>query len=312
MKILSVIANRVLTLATFSFFLLFMWSGNLFAAEKIRIAATTTTIASLAKEVVGNAVEAEIYAIASPNRDIHFYAPTPKDVLKVKKADVLIHSGLDLEAWRDPLLVAAGNPRFLGEGKASIDVSKGIPLLEIPTSLSRAEGDIHLYGNPHYWTDPENAGVMTQNIAEGLARLYPAQADRFRQNADTFILKLREKMNDWLRRMKPHEGKALVTYHNSWPYLARRFGLVIAGHLEPKPGIPPTAKHLAELRQTMKEKNVRVIIRESFQEDRTPQKMAQETDAKVVSLASSVGQMKEATDYLSMMEENVRLLEEAL
>jgi len=217
---------------------------------------------------------------------------------------------LDLEAWRDPLLVAAGNARFLGGGKDSIDASKGVPLLEIPTSLSRAEGDIHLYGNPHYWTDPENAKIMANNLAEGLARIFPEKADSFRKNAGEFNRKIDEKMTDWLRRLDRQKGSAVVTYHRNWPYFARRFGLVVVGELEPKPGIPPTAKHLAELVRIMKEKGVKIIIKESYQESRTPKKVAEETGGVVLTLAQQVEENKGATDYFSMMENNIQLLEE--
>src|SRR3990167_8964483 len=153
----------------FSIALLFVSAQLSFAADKIRIVTTTSTIADLTRQVVGE--KADIHYVAPPRQNIHFISPTPKDMLKVKKADVFIHGGLDLEAWRDPLLQAAGNMAFLGNGKAAIDASRGIQLLEIPQSLSRIEGDIHIYGNPHYWTDPENALIMADNIVSGLSAL---------------------------------------------------------------------------------------------------------------------------------------------
>lgn len=281
-----------------------------YAENKIKIAATTTTLASICGEITGE--RAEIYSIASPNRDIHFYAPTPKDVLKVKKADVFVHMGLDLEMWRDPLLVAAGNPRFLGGGDASIDASRGISLLEIPTSLSRAQGDIHLYGNPHYWLDPENAKIMARNIAEGLSQVFPEDSGVFMKNAETFTRKIDEKMKDWETRLVRYRGAPVVTYHNSWPYFAQRFGLVGVGHVEPKPGIPPSPKHIADLIRLMKEKGVKIIIKESFQESQTPKKIARETSARVLTLASAVGETRETSDYVSMIEHDIQLLQKAL
>jgi len=281
-----------------------LFQPNLLAAEKIRIAATTTVLGSITGEIMGN--QAEIHTVAAPKRDIHFYHPTPKDVLKVKKADVLVHGGLDLEAWRDPLLIAAGNKAFLGEGKASIDVSRGISLLEVPVSISRAEGDIHLYGNPHYWLDPENAKIMAKNISDGLGRIVPERAAEFRSRAEAFNRKIDERTKDWKKRMEPYRGTAVVTYHKSWPYFAERFGLVVVGQLEPKPGIPPTAKHLAELVRLMKERGVKLIIKESFHEKRTPEKISKETGAAVVTLLQSVGETEDARDYISMMEHNIR------
>lgn len=295
--------------------------------NKIKIVATTTTLASLAWEIAGG--RGEIHAIASPRQNIHFYQPTPKDVVKVKRADVLIHSGFDLELWRDPLLVAAGNSKFLpltlpsptegerakGEGavgSSSIDASHGIDPLEVPSTLSRSEGDIHRFGNPHYWMDPENAKQPVRNIAEGLSRLFPDSREEFQKNADDLVQRIDAKIRDWEKRLGPFRGTRIVTYHRNWSYFAKRFGFEVAGELEPKPGIPPTPKHLAALESLMKEKGVRLVIKESYQEGRTPKKVADEAGAKVLTLSQSVGETKEGRDYISMMEENVRKIEEAL
>lgn len=278
--------------------------------DKIRIVATTSTLASLAGEVAGD--KAQIHYVASPKRNLHFVSPTPKDVLKVRKADVFIHYGLDAEPWRDPLLHAAGNEKVLPGGKGFVDVSRGIPLLQVPEDFSRKEGDIHLYGNPHYWTDPVNAGLMVQNISEALASLYPGQSGFFRENARDFQERLNRKIKDWRKRMEPFQGTAIVTYHKNWPYFAKRFGLEIAGHLEPKPGIPPSAKHLAALKRVMKEKGVRLIVQASYYESRTAERMAEETGAHVLYLAQNVNEKAGTGDYISMMEHNIKLLEKVL
>ncbi len=290
--------------------LLFLSPPAFSAPDKIKIAVTTATFASMAQEIVGE--RAQIHAIAAPHQNIHYYQPTPKDVVKVKKADVLIYGGLDLEMWLDPLLVAAGNQKFLGEATASINLSKGIEPLELPTSLSRAQGDIHRYGNPHHWMDPENAKQAARNIADGLSRLYPDFTEEFHQNAEALVGRIDEKMRDWENRLGPFKGTGIVTYHKNWSYFAKHFGLEIVGELEPKPGIPPTPKHLAELEKLMKEKGAKLVIKESYQESRTPKKVAEETGAKVLTLAQFVGETKEGGDYLSMMEENVKQIEEAL
>jgi ABC-type Zn uptake system ZnuABC Zn-binding protein ZnuA len=277
------------------------------AAQKIKIAATTRTFASIAESVAGDA--AEVYAIAPAGRNIHFVGPSPKDVLKTRKADVFIHGGLDLEVWRAPLLDTSGRADFLS-GKKAIDVSEGIALLEIPQTISRSEGDIHLYGNPHYWLDPENAKIIAGNIARGLTRMFPESGPIFERNAGAFNADLETRLQDWRKRMEPYRGTAAVTYHGSWPYFAHRFGLEITDRLEPKPGIPPTAKHLAALIRTMKEKNVRWILKETFFENKTPRKVSEATGAVVLNLAQSPGEIKEAQDYLSMMEVNIRRFEE--
>ncbi|MFH0984903.1 MAG: metal ABC transporter substrate-binding protein [Candidatus Omnitrophota bacterium] len=290
--------------------LLPLFSGNLLGAEKLNVVATTTTLSSIAQEVAGDKIG--LQAIASTKQNIHHYAPTPRDVLKIKRADVLIHEGLDLEAWRQPLLEAAGNRRFLGEGEYSIDVSRGVLLLEIPATFSRAEGDIHVFGNPHYVGDPGNAKIIALNIAEGLAKVDPENADFFRGNATAFNKKLDAKIKDWETRMAGFRGVPVVTYHRSWSYFIKRFGLSVIGEVEHKPGIPPTAKHLAGLIQQMKDKKAKVIIKEPFEETRAPKKIAEETGAQVVTLSQSVGEPQEAKDYISLMEQNISLIEWAL
>ena len=287
-----------------------VFSGTLLGAEKLDVVATTTTLASIAREVAQDKIR--LQAIASPKQNIHHYAPTPKDVFRVKRADVFIHEGLDLEAWRQPLLDAAGNPRFLGDGKYSIDVSRGISLLEIPTTLSRADGDIHAFGNPHYIGDPKNAKIIALNIAEGLASVDPEKADFYRKNAVSFNERLDAKIKDWEARMTGFQGAPVVTYHRSWSYFVKRFGLSVIGEVEPKPGIPPTAKHLAGLIRQIKDKSAKVVIKEYFEENRTPKKISEETGARIINLSQAVGEPENAKDYLSLMEQNISLLEEAL
>jgi len=276
------------------------------ASERLRIAATTPSIASLAAEVAGR--EADVYSVAAANRNLHFITPTPKDVLKVKKADVFIHGGLDLEVWRGPLLDAVGRQDFIS-GSRAIDVSRNIALVDKPEEVSRAHGDIHLHGNPHYWTDPANAKVMTDTIAEGLSALYPEKSDEFRRNAEVYKTRLDAKMTEWQSRMAPFRGRAVVAYHDSWPYFLGRFGLSSAGFLEPKPGIPPTPRHFEELVQLMRKENVRVIIRETYHEKKTPEKLAGETGAVIAVLQQD--RSFEEGGYEASVERNVAALEAA-
>lgn len=275
------------------------------AADRIRIVTTTTTFGSIAKAVAGEL--AEIYSVASPNRNIHFISPTPRDVLKVKKADVFIHGGLDLEAWRAPLLDAAGRPELMWPaGARQIDVSRDIPLLETPVSLSRIEGDIHAYGNPHYWSDPENGKIIAENIAEGLAAIYPDKAAVFRENLARFTADIDGHMKTWQAALKPYEGTPVVSYHRSLIYFMKRFGLKSAGELEPKPGIPPTARHLAALEKTIRERNVPVILQEPYYEKKTAESVAAATGAEVVLFVQDVGAVKDASNYIDMVGRNVR------
>ncbi len=290
------------------FFTMGFW-GVAQAGDKIRVVATTHNLADFASQIIGN--DAEIYAVAASGRDIHFIQPTPRDVLKVKKAEVFIHTGLDLEAWRDPLLNAAGNVRFLEDRRWKIDTSQGITLLEVPDSLSRSEGDIHAFGNPHYWTDPENARKMVARIAVKLAGLYPERAGTIQKNAAALEAVLSAKLAEWSRRLAPFRGTSIITYHKSWPYFSERFGFEIAGYIEPKPGIPPTAKHLSALIQAGREKQVKLVINEAFQERRAADKVAREIGAVRVTLYQSAGEGG-SKSYVEMMDKNVALIEQAL
>lgn len=304
-------SKRYLVPFGFLFFLAF--TSGAFAAEKIKIVTTTSTFASLAGEVTGET--AEIYSVASPNQSIHFIAPTPKDVLKTKKADVFIHGGLDLETWRDPLLQAAGRKEFF-TGERSIDASSGITLINAPGhdhpvdgSLSRLHGDIHAFGNPHYWPDPENARRIVDTLAAKLAELYPDHKDEFLARAENFKNRLNAKIENWQTRLAPYRGTKVVTYHNSWPYFLRFCGMEVLDFLEPKPGIPPTAKHLSHIIEEMRAANVKVIVREVYEEKQTPEKVAQATGAAVVTLYMEAGQVKGR--YIDLMEANVAALEKA-
>ncbi len=277
------------------------------AAEgKIKIVTTTSTFASIAQDIAQD--KAEVYFIASPSRDIHFINPTPKDILKLKKADVFIHAGLDLEAWRIPLLDAVGRIDLMPpSGRKAIDLSKEIPLKEMPTSLSRIQGDIHAFGNPHYWLGPSNAKIIAANISEGLSRLYPEDANFFKKNAGEFSRKLDEKIKEWQTELAPYKGEGVVPYHNSWPYFMEEFGLETVGFLEPKAGIPPTPRHIEEIIQTMKEKKAKILVKEVFHEKRTPAKIAKATGATVVTLATEVGEIKDG-NYMGLIDENVHQL----
>lgn len=283
------------------------------AAEdrKLNVVTTMSTFAALAKEIGGDRVE--VSYVASPRFNPHFIEPKPSDVRRVQKADLLIHAGLDLEAWRGPLLVAAGNPRLNTGGEGELDLSKGIDLLEVPDRpLSRAEGDIHLFGNPHYWTDPENAKIMARDIADKLAEMDPAHAEEYRGRLEAFLKKLDSSITRWRQELAGVKGKEVIAYHNEWPYLARFAGIRIEKFLEPKPGIPPGPKHLGELETQMKEQGIHVIVQSTYFLRSSADALAKRIGAKVVILAQNVGEVPGTEDYFSWMDYNVKQLAQTL
>ena len=281
------------------------------SAAPLRVVATLSTFAELVKQIGGDAVE--VSYVAPPRFNPHFIEPRPSDVMKVKKADLLVHGGLDLEAWRGPLLDAAGNPRVFPGQPGELDLSRGIALLEIPDQpLSRVMEDIHLYGNPHYWTNPENARIMAQAICDRLCEADPAHEPAFRRRLQTFLARLDRKIPEWRAAVAPYRGQEVVAYHNEWPYFAQFVGLKVEQFLEPKPGIPPTPRHLEFLEQYLTTRGIRAIIQPSYQPAASSQVLAQRTGATVVILAQNVGELPGTEDYFSWVDDNIRRLVEAL
>jgi zinc/manganese transport system substrate-binding protein len=279
------------------------------AKSNLRMVTTTTVLSDIAREITGD--DFQIDYVASPNRDLHKVSLTPNDVLKTKKADIFIHHGLAAEPWLQPLLNAAGNAAFLGDSGKIIDTSRGVIVLEIPDHISRIDGDIHPGGNPHYWLDPENAIKMAHTIANDLGKLYPDKASKYQKNADEFSRHLQEKLKEWRQTLAPFKNEALVTYHRSWSYFANQFGFEIVGEIEPKPGIPVTAKHLQKVIQIVKDKKVHVIIKEPYFNDRAARKIAAETGTQVVEFYQVTQTKKELDNYSEFMEFNVEELKKA-
>ncbi len=281
------------------------------AEQRLRVVATLTTFADLARTVGGDQVE--VSAVASARFNPHFIEPKPSDVLKVKRADLFIHAGLDLEIWRGPLLDAAGNTRLFPGGPGELDLSRGITLLEIPTvPLSRAAGDIHLFGNPHYWLRPTNAKLMAQAIAEKLSELDPAHAQAYRQRAQAFLARVDQKMVEWREQLAPYQGQELVGDHRAWPYLMAFLGLRMEQFLEPKPGIPPTPQQVAFIERYVKERGIRAVVQATYFPRQAAASLARRTGVKIVELCHNVRELPACPDYLALLDYDVQQLVAAL
>ena len=214
------------------------------ADDKIKVVATLPTFAAIATTIGGDYVSAS--SIASAKFNPHFIEPKPSDVIKLKRADLYIHSGLDLEAWSGPLIVASARAEFRQGGERQLDLSKGILLLEIPNEqVSRAEGDVHLYGNPHYWLDPRNGLLIAETIAQKLAEIDPPHRAAYLTNLATFRSAIETKITSWQNLVAPFKGSRLVGYHNEWVYLMNFINMKMEEFLEPKPGIPPSPSQVA-------------------------------------------------------------------
>jgi ABC-type Zn uptake system ZnuABC Zn-binding protein ZnuA len=272
------------------------------AHATVTVVAATLDLADIAKQVGGNRVS--VSSIARPNQDLHMIEPRPSDVLRVKRADLVVRVGLDLDLWMDALLNAAANGRVNRGAPGHVDASVGIRKLEVPRQqITGASGDIHVYGNPHYWLDPLNGEIISANILAGLKRVSPADANYFEHNRQAFVAKLRAAVHRWQERMGPYRGRKIVIYHDAWPYFVQRFNLQVLGCIEPKPGIPPTASHIASLIEQIKaEKQPVVIADAAFYPDKAAKTIAARTGATFTVIPSSVGGAKGASDYISLFD----------
>lgn len=283
-------------------------SGSAAAASKLNIVTTTEDLAALTREVAGDRVTLE--SIARGYQDPHFVEAKPSFILKLQRADLLIVVGLQLEiGWLPPLITQSRNPRIQVGAAGYLDASQYAEILEIPTGVvTRAMGDVHPLGNPHYWLDPQNGRRVGQAIQAKLAALQPHDAGHFQQRFEDFSRRLGEAEKTWDEKMAPYRGRKVVTYHRSWPNFAKRFGLNVVDYVEPKPGIPPSPSHILDLINQMRRENVKLILVEPYFDLKTPNAVARGTGGEVLVLLPSVGGEKEVTDYFQLFDYDIGLL----
>jgi zinc/manganese transport system substrate-binding protein len=277
-------------------------------AKKLNVITSTTDLASLAQEVGGDRITVD--SIAKGYQDPHFVEAKPSFLLKLRNADLLIAVGLELEiGWLPPLVTQSGNPRIQPGASGYLDASQFAEILEIPKGqITRAMGDVHPQGNPHYWLDPDNGRRIARGIANKLAQLDPANAGYFQQRFQDFDQRLTAAEQNWDAQMRPYMGRKVVTYHNSWPNFAKHFHLNVMGYVEPRPGIPPTPSHTLDLIQEMRRDNVKIIMVEPYFDLKTPDSIARQTGGKVLVMLPSVGGEKQVTDYFKLFDYDLGLL----
>jgi ABC-type Zn uptake system ZnuABC Zn-binding protein ZnuA len=283
------------------------------AQSKIRVVTSTEDLASITREIGGDRVD--VVALARGYQDPHFVDPKPSFILAVNRADLYIAVGRDLElGWLPPLVTSSRNAAVQPGASGYLDASRNVRILEIPTGqITRAMGDVHPLGNPHYWLEPGNGRLIAEAIRNKLSELSPADAASFSQRYDDFDRRLAAAETRWDAAMAPFKGAKLVTYHRSWPNFMERFGLEVIGYVEPKPGIPPSPLHTIQLIEEMKRDGASLIVVEPYFSLRTPEAIVNQlTGGQVLVLAPSVGGVDEATDYIQLFEYNVNLLAGAL
>ncbi len=281
------------------------------AADRIRVVTTTTDLKALTEAVGGDL--AEVDALARGNQNPHDLEVRPSLMVKVRRADLLVMNGLELDQWAEVVIQGANNPKVIAGAPGRVDASRGIAVLDVPTTrLDRSMGDVHPAGNPHYSLDPGMARAVTANILDGLARVAPQHRPTFERNRQEFLGRLAPAMARWSASLLPFKGAKVVVYHPLWAYLLTRFGLVQAGTVEDRPGIPPTPGHLTKLIALMKEDRVKVVIVEPWSDQKLAERIAQEAGARAVILAATVGSVRGADSYIDAIDYNVKTLAQAL
>jgi zinc/manganese transport system substrate-binding protein len=280
-------------------------------AKKLNVVTSTTDMAALTQEVGGDKVNVE--SIAKGYQDPHFVEAKPSFLLKLRQADLLVTVGLQLEiGWLPPLVNQSGNPRIQVGAQGHLDASQFAEILDIPTGpVTRAMGDVHPLGNPHYWLDPDNGRRIAKGISAKLAEMDPGDAAYFQERFQDFDKRLTAAEQKWDAEMKSFQGRKLVTYHNSFPNFAKHFHLNVIGYVEPRPGIPPTPSHTIELIGLMKRENCKLVLVEPYFDLKTPNSIGAATGAKVIVYLPSVGGEKDVTDYFKLFDYDIALLTKA-
>jgi ABC-type Zn uptake system ZnuABC Zn-binding protein ZnuA len=272
----------------------------------VQAVTSTSDLEDLVRRVGGDRVT--VTSIVTGDRNPHYVEVKPSYMMKLKSADLFFVVGLDLELWAPQIVDGSRNSALV-----VVDLSRPIRKLEVPThTLDASQGDVHRYGNPHYWLDPRNIPLVTGEIADALSRVSPEDEPYFRENAEAYAREVSARLAAWEKMLKPHAGRKVLTFHRSWSYFAEWAGIVVAGQVEPKPGVPPSPSHTAEMIALSRSAAIRVIIVEPFYDASAAEQIARSSGGMVLRLPTSVGGVPEARDYLSLMDYNVRALSEAL
>jgi zinc/manganese transport system substrate-binding protein len=305
----------------------------------VKVVTSLSTYAAIAREILGDRGVAS--SIATGDENPHYVQPKPSFVPLLAQADVFVTTGLDLELWVPALLDKAGNPKVTEGGPGYVAAYSGIPLLDVPASFSRTQGDIHVFGNPHIWTSPLNAVQIARNILTGLKRVSPENADYFAAREQDFESRmytalygadlvavlggptladldrqgklfdflntkqyqgrpLAERLGGWLKEALPFRGKELACYHKEWDYFSQEYGVPCVDYIEPKPGIPPSPKHVQELIELMKQRHVQVLFSTNYYDHTQVREVAARTGSQAVIVPSNTGGAPDVNTYFDL------------
>jgi ABC-type Zn uptake system ZnuABC Zn-binding protein ZnuA len=272
---------------------------------EVKVVTTLPDLADLVRQIGKERVSVE--AIVRGDQNPHYIELKPSYMMKLRSAQVFFTIGMELELWAQQLVDGSRNDRL-----NIVDLSGGITKLEIPTRVDASEGDVHRFGNPHYWLDPRNIRTVVQAMVSALSAASPADGEFFRANAETYLRTLDGKIKEWEDLMRPFAGRQIVTFHRSWSYFTGWLGIRVADQVEPKPGVPPSPSHTSELVDLVRRTGITVIVVEPFYDAGAAEQIARSTGAQLLRLPTSVGGVPEATDYVALIDYDVRTLLRAL
>jgi zinc/manganese transport system substrate-binding protein len=275
------------------------------AFANVKVVTTLPELADLTRQVAAD--KATVDYIVRGDQNPHFVEVKPSYMMKLKSADIFLTIGMELEMWAPQIVDGSRNSSL-----DVVDLSRPIQKLEVPSRVDASLGDVHRYGNPHYWLDPRNIRPMVEEIVEALTKASPQDEKLFRSNAAAYLMQLDSKIAAWQKIMKPFAGSKIISFHKSWSYFANWLGLEVVGEVEPKPGIPPSPSHTAEIIKLVRSAGVKAILVEPFYDLSAPEQIARTTGAKVLVLPTSVGGVDQAKDYISLIEYDVTTLASAL
>jgi zinc/manganese transport system substrate-binding protein len=275
------------------------------ASSAVKVVTSLPELADLARQVGGEKVKVDF--IVRGDQNPHFVEVKPSYMMKLKSADLFLTIGMDLEMWAPQIVDGSRNASL-----DVVDLSQGIRKLEVPVKVDASQGDVHKFGNPHYWLNPHNVRPMLEEIIAALAKASPGDEAAFRANGEAYAKKLDAKIAEWEGIMKPFAGKKIVTFHKSWSYFAEWLGLEVAAQVEPKPGIAPSPVHTAEMISLIRSAGIKAIVVEPFYDMGAPDQIGRATGAKVLTLPTSLGGPETAPDYIALIDHDVRTLAEAL
>jgi zinc/manganese transport system substrate-binding protein len=286
-------------------------AGAASARAELRVFSCEPQWAALAREIGGDRVRVD--SATTAHQDVHYIQARPSLISKMRRADLLVFSGADLEIGWLPLLLRQASNRKVQPGETGhLDVSRVVPMLGVATRIDRSAGDIHPYGNPHTQTDPHNVARVAAELARRMSELDPDGKDSYQSRYDEFAARWTEAVAGWELRAAPLRGTEIITHHLAWVYMAHWLGLVVVGHLEATPGIPPTVAHLAKLLDDLEQQPVRAIVRATYQPERPSKWLSERSGIPAIVLPHCVGSTPGATDLFAMFDDMVsRLLEAA-